>query len=197
MGGTVVMLASTSPRRAELLSQIGIPFEVVAVSVDETPLSSESPEAYVRRMAQNKARAVAVPGRVTLAADTIVELDGVILGKPCDEGEGVAMLLKLQDRLHRVLTAVCVSDGSVMRTLNVIVAVVFRKIAPDEARAYVATGEGRDKAGGYGIQGIGGIFAQAIEGSYSAVVGLPLAETEGLLREFGVDTWRHRLIAEQ
>ncbi|MCZ6618494.1 MAG: Maf family protein [Gammaproteobacteria bacterium] len=187
-----VVLASASPRRAELLRQIGIPFEVIAAIVDETLLPDEPPLVYVERLARSKAGAVTSPERITVAADTVVVVDDVILGKPRDQSDGVAMLLSLQGRSHMVHTGLCVSDGSISRSLSVSARVEFRKLDRTEALAYVATGEGRDKAGGYGIQGIGGIFAQTIEGSYSAVVGLPLTETELLLREFGVDTWRYR-----
>ncbi len=192
MARTPVVLASASPRRAALLRQIGIPFEVVVACVDETQLPGERPSDYVQRLARSKATAVSAPDRVTLAADTIVVLDDVILGKPRDEQDGIEMLLRLQGRSHRVWTGVCVNDGITERTLSVGARVDFKKLDRDEAAAYVATGEGEDKAGGYGIQGIGGIFAKTIEGSYSAVVGLPLTETEELLREFGVDTWRYR-----
>lgn len=187
-----VVLASASPRRAALLEQIGIPFEVIVASVDETELPGESPSAYVERLARAKASAVASPHRITLAADTIVVVDDVIIGKPRDQRSGIAMLMRLQGRSHWVLTGVCVSDGSTTRALCVSTRVEFKQFDREEAIAYVATGEGEDKAGGYGIQGIGGIFAKTIEGSYSAVVGLPLTETEELLREFGVDTWRYR-----
>ncbi len=188
----MVVLASQSPRRAALLRQIAIPFEVMTASVDEARLPGELPVAYVERLARAKADAVASPARVTLAADTIVVVDDEILGKPRDAEDGVAMLLRLQGRSHWVLTGVCVSDGSTTRTSIVSSRVEFKRFDRQEAIAYVATGEGEDKAGGYGIQGIGGIFAETIEGSYSAVVGLPLTETEELLREFGVDTWRYR-----
>ena len=187
-----VVLASASPRRAALLAQIGIPFEVIVASVDEAELPGESPSAYVERLARAKANAVASPDRITLAADTIVVVDDVIIGKPRDQRDGIAMLLRLQGRSHWVLTGVCARDGSTTRAFSVSARVEFKKFDREEAIAYVATGEGEDKAGGYGIQGIGGIFAKTIEGSYSAVVGLPLTETEDLLREFGVDTWRYR-----
>ncbi|MCZ6641854.1 MAG: Maf family protein [Gammaproteobacteria bacterium] len=192
MVGVPVVLASASPRRAALLRQIGIPFEVIAASVDETQLPGESPSEYVQRLAQTKAKAVACPDRVTLAADTIVVLDDVILGKPRDEQDSIEMLLSLGGRSHWVLTGVCVDNGITARTLSVSAEVDFKKLDREEACAYVATGEGEDKAGGYGIQGIGGIFAERIKGSYSAVVGLPLKETEELLVEFGIDTWRYR-----
>jgi septum formation protein len=129
---------------------------------------------------------------VALGSDTAVVLDDRVLGKPADRDEGVAMLLALSDRTHRVMTGVAACDGGRTESVCVVTAVRFRAIEPWEAEAYWRTGEGADKAGGYGIQGIGGIFAETIQGSYSAVVGLPLAETERLLRGFGIDTWRER-----
>ena len=191
-----VVLASSSPRRAELLRQIGLTFEVrlPAEPVDETPLPGEAPDVYVTRLAAAKARAVAevVPGRVVLAADTTVVLDGRILGKPGDRAEAVAMLLALAGREHEVLTGVAVRSGGEARTLLARTRVRFRPIDRAEAEAYWATGEAADKAGGYGIQGIGAIFAETLQGSYGTVVGLPLAEIERLLRDFGVDTWAMR-----
>jgi len=188
-----IVLASGSPRRAELLAQIGIRFDVKlpAVAVDETPLPGEDPAGYVTRLAAAKALAVAetAPRRVILAADTTVVLDGRILGKPVDADDGVAMLLALQGRAHQVLTGIAVHGGGRARALCVTTEVRFRAIDRAEAEAYWATGEGADKAGSYGIQGIGAIFAVTIHGSYSNVVGLPLADTEALLREFGVETW--------
>lgn len=195
-GVTPVVLASGSPRRAELLRQIGIAFEVClpAVPVDETPRAAEAPADYVLRLAADKAAAVAdlLPGRVVLAADTTVVLDDRILGKPADRAEAVAMLLALQDRDHEVLTGVAVRCDESMRTALARTRVWFRGIDRWEAEAYWDSGEGADKAGGYGIQGIGAIFAETLQGSYSTVVGLPLAQTERLLREFGVDTWAMR-----
>jgi septum formation protein len=191
-----VVLASASPRRADLLRQIGIAFEVrlPAEPVDETPLPGEAPDAYVTRLAAAKAHAVAhvAPGRVVLAADTTVVLDGRIVGKPGDRAEAVAMLLELAGRDHEVLTGVAVCSGDRERTLLARARVQFRPIERAEAEAYWATGEAADKAGGYGIQGIGAIFAETLQGSYGTVVGLPLAETERLLRDFGVDTWAMR-----
>jgi len=191
-----VILASASPRRAELLRQIGIAYEVrlSAVPVDETPLPGELPADYVTRLAAEKAAAVAIaaPGRVVLAADTTVVLDDRILGKPGDAAEAVDMLLALQGRAHEVMTGVAVRRDAVGRAVLARTRVWFRPVERAEAEAYWLTGEGADKAGGYGIQGIGAIFAETLQGSYSTVVGLPLAETERLLREFGVDTWAMR-----
>jgi len=196
MASLPVILASASPRRAELLRQIGIVFEVrlPARPVDETPRPGEAPADYVLRLAQEKAAAVAVtaPGRVVLAADTTVVLDHRILGKPADAAEAVAMLHALQDRSHEVLTGVAVRRNDRGHARLARTEVRFRAVDRSEAEAYAATGEGADKAGGYGIQGIGAIFAETLQGSYSNVVGLPLAQTERLLREFGVDTWAMR-----
>jgi septum formation protein len=185
-------LASGSPRRAELLTQIGIPFEVAVPDVDESPLPGETALVYVERMARAKAVAVPAAGCVVLAADTVVVLGGSILGKPADEADGVRMLCALGGRTHEVLTAIAVTDGSNLHAEVVQTVVRFVEVDEALARAYWSTGEGADKAGGYGIQGIGGILAESITGSYSAVVGLPLSETERALARFGVDTWRYR-----
>lgn len=192
-----LVLASASPRRAELLRQIGLPFETRPVDLDESLLPGESAEEYVVRLAVAKAEAafaeLADPdATVCLGADTTVVLDGRILGKPAGREEGVAMLLALAGRSHSVLTGIAARGPDGLRSRCVATAVRFRRIPRREAEAYWATGEGADKAGGYGIQGIGGIFAVSIRGSYSAVVGLPLAETEQLLRDSGLDTWRER-----
>ena len=187
-----LVLASASPRRAELLRQIGLQFEVVVTDVDEAVRQHESPAAYVERLALTKARAAHQAGTVTLGADTTVTIDDEILGKPCGLKEGVAMLTKLSGRAHQVLTGVAVFDGEREESCVVATTVHFRPISESEARAYWRTGEPADKAGGYGIQGIGGIFAERLEGSYSAVVGLPLEQTEQLLRKLDIDTWSTR-----
>lgn len=189
---TPIILASASPRRAQLLAQIRIPFETVPSEVDESIHSGELPEDYVCRMARSKVTAGSRVGRITLAADTIVATEGRVLGKPADRGEAIAMLLALSAREHEVHTAVAVSDGDRLFVDLVTTRVRFRDISAQEAQRYWESGEPADKAGGYGIQGIGGIFATSIEGSYSAVVGLPLAQTERLLARMGVDTWRCR-----
>ena len=172
---------------------MGLRFEVLAADVDESLLPGEAPDAYVVRLARAKAEAVAQPGVMTLGSDTTVVLDERVLGKPETEADGTAMLLALSGRNHRVMTGVAVCAEGRTRSVCVTTEVRFRTIEPWEAAAYWRTGEAADKAGGYGIQGIGGIFAESIDGSYSAVVGLPLAETERLLRESGLDTWRERL----
>lgn len=189
----LVVLGSASPRRAELLGQMGIRFEVRAAEIDESVQPGENPRHYVQRMAREKSAAIATRGQVTISADTVVVKNRQILGKPRDQSDAVRMLTLLADGWHEVMTCVAISDGATTETDLVITRVAFTPITEAQALAYWQTGEGADKAGGYGIQGIGGIFASKIEGSYSAVVGLPLAETERLLGRFGVDTWRCRV----
>ncbi|BBP61479.1 Maf family protein [Pseudomonas sp. St316] len=188
-------LASGSPRRRELLTQIGVPFTAVSADIDETPLDHESPSAYVVRLARGKAEA----GRralgdgmdgCVLGADTAVVLDGRILGKPLDQADSMTMLLSLSGREHEVLTAIAILDGQRCESLVVRSLVRFRSITEQEATAYWASGEPRDKAGGYGIQGLGAVFVAGLDGSYSAVVGLPLCETAELLGHFGIPCWQ-------
>lgn len=192
-----LVLASRSPRRAELLRGLGLPFEVMPADVDESLLAGEPADAYVERLARTKAEAVlgriAAADVLVLGADTTVEIDGRILGKPEDAAEGVAMLLALAGRTHRVATGIAVAGPAGTESVCVVAEVEFRHIERSEAEAYWATGEPADKAGGYGLQGIGGIFVTGIRGSASAVVGLPVAETEQLLRRFGMNTWHERL----
>ncbi|TRX76221.1 Maf family protein [Pseudomonas mangiferae] len=186
-------LASASPRRRELLAQIAVPCTVIAAAIDETPLTDEAPAAYVERLARGKALA----GRATLGAadgcvlgaDTAVVLDGRILGKPRDRADGLAMLQALSGRTHDVLTAVAVAGEGRCVARVVRSRVSFRALRPGEAEAYWDTGEPRDKAGGYGIQGLAAVFVLGLEGSYSAVVGLPLCETAELLADFGIRCW--------
>ncbi|MCJ8169978.1 Maf family protein [Atopomonas sediminilitoris] len=190
-----LVLASSSPRRQELLTQIGVPFSVLAPHIDETPRHNESAEQYVERMAQEKARAVlaqlpAGDTRCVLAADTSVIVDGLILGKPADQAEARAMLLRLSGRRHQVLSAIAVADQTTLRSQLVCSDVEFRALREAEIAQYWHTGEPCDKAGGYAIQGLGAVFVQAIHGSYSAVVGLPLAETAAMLSAFGVACWQ-------
>jgi len=187
-----IVLASQSPRRAQLLTQLGIAFVVRVADIDERRLPSETVEAMVERLALAKANAVSDVELPVLGADTAVTLDDEVLGKPAERTEGLRMLAALSGRTHEVLTAVAVVRGTRSGVRLSRSRVTFREITPAEADAYWRSGEPRDKAGGYGIQGIGGIFAERIEGSYSGIVGLPLAETDALLRAFGVDTWRYR-----
>jgi len=188
----VVCLASVSPRRRELLTQIGVPHKVVGAHIDETVYPGEMPRDYVMRMAQQKALAVRERGEAlpVLAADTTVVLDDVIYGKPRDRDEGFAMLQRLSDRAHQVLTAVAIADprGVALR-LNVS-SVRFRKLTPEECNAYWETGEPHDKAGGYAVQGAAAVFIESLSGSYSGVMGLPLFETAELLRAAGISYWR-------
>lgn len=183
-------LASASPRRRELLTTLGLSFDVRPADVDESVLPGEAPSAYVRRMAETKlsaALAGAAGEAFVLASDTVVVLGGRILGKPVDDEEGVAMIRALAARTHEVRTAVALGRrGEALSLVEVLTSVVFRAIDEDEARRYVATGEGRDKAGGYAVQGRAGAFVTRLDGSYSNVVGLPLAETLEMLRAHGV-----------
>jgi septum formation protein len=184
-----LLLASRSPRRADLLRTLGVSFAVVDVDIDERPQPDEDPAAYVGRLARGKARAgyAAARGLPVLAADTTVVLDGAILGKPADDAAARDMLGRLGGRAHQVLTGVAVIDahGELHDTV-VSTQVRFRRLDAREIAAYVASGEPADKAGGYGIQGLGGALVAGIDGSYSNVVGLPLAETLALLTALGV-----------
>ncbi|WP_020190462.1 Maf family protein [Pseudomonas putida] len=190
---TPLYLASGSPRRRELLTQIGVPFIVISAPVDESPLPSESAPAYVERLARAKAAAglARVDGpAVVLGADTAVVLDGRILGKPENREDALAMLADLSGREHQVLTAVALDDGQRVHSFCVTSTVRFRAISTDEAQRYWASGEPSDKAGGYAIQGLGAVFVSGLSGSYSAVVGLPLCETADLLGQFGIACWQ-------
>jgi septum formation protein len=189
-------LASGSPRRRELLAQIGVPFQALSAAIDETPQPNELPATYVARLALGKAQAghgclpAGSAGAVVLGADTAVVVAGRILGKPQDQVEAVAMLALLSGREHEVLTAVALYDGQRSEVVNVVTQVRFRTISASEAAAYWASGEPADKAGGYGIQGLGAVFVEGLQGSYSAVVGLPLCETAALLGRFGIPCWQ-------
>jgi septum formation protein len=189
----VVCLASTSPRRHELLTQIGVPHVVIGADIDETEHPGEVPREYVMRLARQKALAVRERGVTTLpvlAADTTVVLDDVIYGKPRDRDDGIAMLRKLSGRTHEVHTAVAVAcDRGTQLRLSVS-AVRFRELTLEECTAYWETGEPRDKAGSYGVQGHAGVFIEHLSGSYSGVMGLPLCETAELLRWAGIPYWR-------
>jgi len=190
---TDLILASASPRRRELLQQIGVRAEALPVDLDETPLPAEQPEAFVRRLACEKAEAGyqrAGNSLPALGSDTAVVLDGEIMGKPLDEADAARMLLALSGRTHQVMTGVAVTDGHETRAEVVVTDVRFNAISPQQAQQYWQSGEPCDKAGGYGIQGLGAVFVDRIEGSYSAVVGLPLSETATLLSGFNVPIWR-------
>lgn len=188
-------LASSSPRRRELLTQIGLPFHIVPASIDETPEAGESAVAYVERLARGKALAglhfLAQRADVcVLGADTAVVLDGRILGKPVDRADALAMLQALSGREHEVLTAVAVANRDRCEARVVSSRVAFRTVSMEEAERYWETGEPQDKAGGYAIQGLAAVFVSRVEGSYSAVVGLPLCETAALLADFSIACWQ-------
>jgi septum formation protein len=186
-----IYLASGSPRRRELLRQIGVSFQVIGADLDETALQGESALAYVSKASVGWERTRDLGGAPVLAADTAVVLDGRILGKPAGLNDAMAMLLQLSGRTHEVLTAVALRtpagiEGKVSRS-----SVTFRSIDAREARAYWETGEPSDKAGAYAIQGYAAIFISDLQGSYSGVMGLPLFETAELLEAAGVTCW-HR-----
>lgn len=188
-------LASGSPRRRELLAQIGVPFVTLIASIDETALPDEPAQRYVERLAREKALAGLATlerpeGAVVLGADTAVVLDGRILGKPNDRADALSTLAALSGREHEVMTAVALAAADRVESRVVVSRVRFRPLRPGEAEAYWATGEPRDKAGGYGIQGLAAVFVSQLEGSYSAVVGLPLCETAQLLEVFGIPCWQ-------
>lgn len=179
-----LILASASPRRRELLTAAGFHFDVDAADVDERLLPGESAAVYAQRVATSKATAVRArrPGALVLGADTIVVVDGDVLGKPVDDAEATAMLRRLSGRSHRVLTAVAIVGGrEPMEAIEETIVWMYT-LAPEEIAAYVQSGEPRDKAGAYGIQGRASRFIPRIEGSYTNVVGLPVAAVDRLLR---------------
>ena len=182
------VLASASPRRRELLSGIGLAFDIDKPDIEESPFRGETASDYVRRLAEEKARTVLQrqSDRLILAADTTVVIDGDILEKPKSKDEGVEMLQRLSGTRHQVMTGVSIINDDRESSFVSTSYVIFRALAEDEILWYWNTGEPRDKAGGYGLQGAGGAFIEAINGSYSNVIGLPLAETVSLLRSFGV-----------
>jgi len=189
-----IFLASASPRRSELLRQLGVRFEVRPAALSELQTSGEAPDAYVCRLAAAKADAVwervaAREARPVLAADTVVVIDGRVLGKPAGTPEATAMLAELSGRAHWVLTAVALRCGRSLEILLSRSEVRFRATTAQERDAYCRTGEPFDKAGGYGIQGRAAMFVEHLSGSYSAVVGLPLLETATLLERCGVNLW--------
>lgn len=181
------ILASASPRRAALLEGLGLRFHVRPQDIDESQRPGESARVFVSRLACSKALAGATgAGRPVLGADTVVVIDDRVLGKPVDAADGLDMLQRLSGRWHQVMTAVAVVCGTQQHEALSVSDVCFRPITEAEARAYWQTGEPLDKAGGYAIQGIGGMFVAELRGSYSGVVGLPLYETVNLLAAFGI-----------
>lgn len=180
-------LASSSPRRKEILEGLGLSFSAAGVDVDERRREGESAAAMVLRLAEAKARAATVESsRLVLGADTAVVLGNDIFGKPEDRDAALDMLEQLSGRTHRVLTGIALRSAQGVQTALSTSEVRFREIGPDEALAYWQSGEPCDKAGAYAIQGRGGVFVEAISGSYSGVVGLPVFETVELLRQAGM-----------
>ena len=180
-------LASASPRRRELLSQLGITFERLVTDVEEQRQPGETAEGYVRRLAHDKAKAGVTLSRQdlpVLGADTIVVLNGEVLEKPHDAAHASAMLSKLSGKTHQVMTAIALADRQQLLDCLVVTEVTFRNLTAHDINEYIATGEPMDKAGAYGIQGKGGNFVRKINGSYHAVVGLPLVETAELIEQF-------------
>lgn len=192
MTGVQLILASSSPRRHELLRQLAVAFAPLVVDVDETPRPSEPPAEFVLRLALDKAQTGAQrggqPQLPVLGADTAVVVDGRILGKPRDEADALAMLALLGGRSHEVYTGVAMCHGGRTQARLSVSTVTFRPVSDAERVAYWATGEPVGKAGGYAIQGRAAAFVSRLEGSYSGVMGLPLFETSELLRWANVDT---------
>lgn len=189
-----LILGSGSPRRRELLAQIGVVADDIRPpDIDETPQRAELPRPYCLRMAQEKARAVvAGPDDLVLCADTTVALGRRILGKPADVAEAAQFLLALSGRRHRVITAVALRRGDRLWAREVVTTVQMKRLSDEELNAYLASGDWRGKAGGYAIQGPAGAFIPWINGSFTGVVGLPLAETAGLLQAAGYPMWKER-----
>ncbi|MDF1872927.1 nucleoside triphosphate pyrophosphatase [Vannielia sp.] len=187
-----LILGSGSPRRRELLAQLGVvPSEVRAADIDETPAKGELPRPYCARMAREKAEALPPEaGEIVLTADTTVALGRRILGKPEDMAEAEAFLCALMGRRHRVITAVAVRTATGFWERDVVTAVRMKRLSDDEITAYLASGDWEGKAGGYAIQGPAGAFIPWISGSYSAVMGLPVAETAQLLVAAGYPLYR-------
>jgi septum formation protein len=187
----VLRLASASPRRQALLAQIGVPHAVAVADVDEGVRGGEAATAYVERLARAKAEAIWQDWRdlPVLGADTTVVLDGLSLGKPRDRTDGLAMLAGLAGREHQVLTAVALVTDAGTRCLTSISTVRMRRSSPEERARYWDTGEPCDKAGAYAIQGLGAVFIESLQGSYSGVMGLPLFETAQLLAQAKVPCW--------
>ena len=181
----MLILASASPRRAELLRAAGIAFDALPVNLDETPLPQETPEAHVSRLAEAKARAAFArrPDAMVLGADTVVVIDDRILGKPRDQEDAAAMLRMLSGREHRVLTGVTIMTSTVVRSAVAVTLVQFAALTEEEIAGYVLSREPMDKAGAYAIQGLASRFIDRIEGSYSNVVGLPVALVYRLLAD--------------
>jgi len=181
-----VVLASQSPRRRDLLTLVGIAHEVRPANIDESYLAGEAPRAHAERLARGKAAAISAPDAVTIGSDTIVVIDGEVLGKPRDETEAASMLSRLSGRSHTVVTAVAASWAGRMLSDVEEVAVTFRSLSAADIAAYIATREPMDKAGAYGIQGFGATIVERVDGDYFAVMGLPLNRLARLLESLGL-----------
>lgn len=185
-----IILASASPRRKQLLEQIGLPFKVIAADVDESGYGELPPGELVEQLSRKKAAAVAERAGqddLIIAADTVVSLEGTALGKPSDEGAAYRMLTALSGVRHQVYTGLTLLRGDKVLTRRQQTTVTFRELSEEEITAYIATGEPIDKAGAYGIQGIGAVLVESIEGDYYNVMGLPLCLLCEMLKEFGVE----------
>jgi len=180
------ILASASPRRVELLQQIGLQFSVSPSDIDERLFDDERPGDYVQRLAIEKARVQIAQDQLVIAADTIVLIDKSILGKPLDKAQGLEMLMRLSGRSHQVMTGVALAGSGRLITQTVVSTVRFKAFDRAFAERYWASGEPKDKAGSYGVQGLGAVFIEHLEGSYSNVMGLPLFETAQMLETMGV-----------
>lgn len=187
-----LVLASSSPRRRALLGGLGLAFEVASPNVDESFLPDEDPATSVERVARDKASALHSPGRVTLAADTTVVLDGFAIAKPEDAADAERMLSRLQGRTHRVFTGVALANGDRVHTIVEGTSVTLAPMSAEEISWYVATGEPMDKAGAYALQGIGGTFVERVDGDPFNVIGLPLAATRRLFAGAGLDLFSFR-----
>ncbi len=185
-----LVLASQSPRRAELIGRLGLQFDTVPADIDESYLPGETPEGHAERLAREKALTIAAsrPDALVVGSDTIVVIDGDVLGKPRDREHAVEMLLRLSGREHHVCTGIAVAHGGEVRSGLERVRVRFRTLDRQAAEEYVATGEPMDKAGSYGIQGFGSAIVEGIEGDYFAVMGLPVVRMLDLISQFG---WRY------
>jgi septum formation protein len=195
-----LILASASPRRTEILQQMGVRHLVQPTNIDETPKPNEPAVDYVRRMALEKAQNIIAQSSASipvLGADTCVVCDAQIFGKPQDKQQALDMLLALSGRTHQVYTAVAVGNAEDCAVSVSTTEVLFRKLSVQECISYWETGEPKDKAGSYAIQGYGAVFIESINGSYSGVVGLPIEQTAKLLDTFGVPIWRSAKIASQ
>lgn len=190
-----LILGSASPRRLDLLAQIGVvPDAVLAPDIDESPLKAELPRLYCARIAREKVLAVvAGPDDIVLCADTTVALGRRIMGKPADAAEAAAFLLALGGRRHSVITAVAVRRGDKVWTREVVSAVKMKRLSDHELNTYLASNDWRGKAGGYGIQGLAGAFIPWISGSFTAIMGLPVAETAAMLATAGYPLWKDTL----